>query len=72
MDVMRQAEGMVAALFRRYLADPALLPESWRTAIVSLPAAEQGPRIVDFVAGMTDRYAIEEHRRLFDHTPDLV
>ncbi len=72
MDVMRQAEGMVAALFTRYVADPSLLPESWRTAIAPLPSAEQGPRIVDFVAGMTDRYAIEEHRRLFDHTPDLV
>ena len=72
MDVMHQVEGMVAALFGRYLADPALLPESWRAAITTLPRADQGPRIVDFVAGMTDRYAIEEHRRLFDHTPDLV
>ena len=72
MAVMRQAEGMVTGLFGRYLSDPSLLPEAWRAAIEPLPAAEQGPRIVDFVAGMTDRYAIEEHRRLFDHTPDLV
>ena len=27
--------------------------------------------VADFVAGMTDRYAINEHRRLFDATPDL-
>jgi len=27
--------------------------------------------VADFVAGMTDRYAIGEHRRLFDATPDL-
>jgi dGTPase len=72
MDVMRQAETMVAQLFGRYVADPALLPEGWRAAIAALPSAEQGARIVDFVAGMTDRYAIEEHRRLFDQTPDLV
>ncbi len=72
MDVMRQAETMVAELFERYRAEPGLLPAGWRGAIEGLPAAEQGPRIVDFVAGMTDRYAIEEHRRLFDHTPDLV
>jgi len=72
MDVMRQAEGMVAALFRRYLDDPTVLPESWRGAVAALSVAEQGPRIVDFVAGMTDRYAIEEHRRLFDHTPELA
>ena len=27
--------------------------------------------VADFVAGMTDRYALGEHRRLFDATPDL-
>ena len=27
--------------------------------------------VADFVAGMTDRYAIKEHRRLFDATPEL-
>ena len=72
MTVMRQAEGMVAELFARYLAEPSLLPNGWRTDIEALPEAERGPRIVDFVAGMTDRYAIEEHRRLFKVTPELV
>jgi dGTPase len=28
-------------------------------------------RIADFIAGMTDRYAVAEHQRLFDATPDL-
>ncbi|HZB61940.1 MAG TPA: deoxyguanosinetriphosphate triphosphohydrolase, partial [Microvirga sp.] len=28
-------------------------------------------RVADYIAGMTDRYAILEHRRLFDVTPDL-
>ena len=27
--------------------------------------------VADFLAGMTDTYALKEHRRLFDHTPDL-
>ena len=27
--------------------------------------------VADFLAGMTDNYAVREHRRLFDHTPDL-
>jgi dGTPase len=27
--------------------------------------------VADFVAGMTDRFAVKEHRRLFDVTPDL-
>ena len=28
--------------------------------------------VADFLAGMTDTYAVREHRRLFDHTPDLA
>jgi dGTPase len=33
--------------------------------------AEKARRIGNFIAGMTDRFAITEHRRLFDSTPDL-
>ena len=32
---------------------------------------ERAAVVADFVAGMTDRYAINEHRRLFDVTPEL-
>ena len=70
MAIMSQAEEMVAALFDRYFQNPQLLPNGWRADIASLPGGERGPRIVDFVAGMTDRYAIEEHRRLFGSTLD--
>jgi dGTPase len=35
-------------------------------------AAAAGPReVADFIAGMTDRYALSEHARLFDSTPEL-
>jgi len=69
MHVMRGAEQIVADLFARYLAEPEEMPAPWRTA-----DAGQGQRaavVADFVAGMTDRYAINEHRRLFDATPEL-
>jgi len=72
MAIMSQAETMVEALYGKLFADPSLLPEGWRADIAPLPDAERGPRIVDFVAGMTDRFAIEEHRRLFSHTPELL
>lgn len=71
MRVMRQAEGVVVDLFARCLADAAAMPEGWRHAAL----AEQGRRrarvVADYVAGMTDRYALAEHRRLFDATPEL-
>ncbi|MGD9828178.1 MAG: deoxyguanosinetriphosphate triphosphohydrolase [Hyphomicrobiaceae bacterium] len=71
MNVMRDAERVVAELFSRYLADHLALPEAWQARCVGLGASERALVIADFVAGMTDRFAIGEHRRLFDATPDL-
>jgi len=71
MHVMEEAERLVAALFARYLADPAALPETWRAASAGLSDRARARVIGDFVAGMTDRYAIAEYARLFDATPDL-
>lgn len=71
MRVMGDAEGIVRALFARYLAQPADMPEAWRAAAAELGDRRRARLIADFVAGMTDRYAIEEHRRLFDATPNL-
>jgi dGTPase len=71
MHVMGEAQAIVAALFGRYLADPAALPEAWRAAQDGLPERARARVIADFVAGMTDRYAIDQHRRLFDATPEL-
>lgn len=71
MSVMRDAEAVVRDLFARYQAEPGDLPPNGcpMTASTTRPA---GPgRIGDFIAGMTDRYAIIEHQRLFDSTPDL-
>jgi dGTPase len=71
MSRMRAAEAIVRDLFGRYIEDPAALPESWRAAAGAVPAERRARMIVDFVAGMTDRYAISEHQRLFSRTPDL-
>lgn len=55
------AHRMVAGLFAAYSADPALLPAEWRDG---LPAEEpwRSRHIADFIAGMTDRYAIKRYR----------
>jgi dGTPase len=63
MAVMQDAEAMVRALFRRYLADPASLPPGWRPA-PGEDASARARRVCDFVAGMTDRYAASEFGRL--------
>jgi dGTPase len=69
MTVMRDAEGIVADLFGRYRADPAALPPEWLQGCEG--EGERIRRIGNFIAGMTDRFALTEHHRLFDSTPDL-
>jgi dGTPase len=71
MRVMRGAERIVADLFARYMAEPDAMAEAWRAAWHGLGERRRARLIADFVAGMTDRYAIAEHRRLFDATPEL-
>lgn len=64
-----RAREVVARLFAAYADDAALLPASWQE---TLPATEpaRSRRIADFVAGMTDRYAIDSYARLFGETPE--
>ena len=71
MRIMGDAEEVVCELFTRYLARPSDMPEAWRAASSGLCDRRLARLIANFVAGMTDRYAIEEHRRLFDGTPNL-
>ena len=69
--IMGGAEGVVADLFRRYADDANALPADWREQAPAQGSREYARHIADFIAGMTDRYALAEHRRLFDATPDL-
>lgn len=71
MDVMEAAEADIGRLFARYLADPSALPDTWRAAQDGLSDRKRARVIADFVAGMTDRYALDQYRRLFDGTPEL-
>jgi dGTPase len=65
------AQGVVADLFGAFLADPGLMPDHWGQEIEPRDRLRTARRVADYIAGMTDRYAVSEHRRLFDATPDL-
>ena len=71
MGVMGRAQSIVSDLFSAYLADPATLPAEWEAAAAGLNGRRRARLVADFVSGQTDRYAIAEHRRLFDATPEL-
>jgi dGTPase len=71
MRVMGEAEAILFDLFARYQDNPRDLPAEWLDGTQAETEAERARRIGNFIAGMTDRFAMIEHQRLFDSTPDL-
>jgi dGTPase len=71
MRVMGEAEQILFNLFARYQSNPHDLPAEWLEGTQAETSAERARRIGNFIAGMTDRFALTEHQRLFDSTPDL-
>ncbi|MGO4388586.1 deoxyguanosinetriphosphate triphosphohydrolase [Microvirga sp. 2YAF29] len=71
MRVRAQADNVLRDLFSRFKAEPELMPEEWQVDLPRDDESRLARRVADYIAGMTDRYAILEHRRLFDVTPDL-
>jgi dGTPase len=58
-----KAERLISDIFNLYCAEPLMLPSSTQTSIEKRGLERT---ICDYIAGMTDRYAIEEHQRLFN------
>jgi dGTPase len=71
MRVMGEAETILFDLFARYWKTPGDLPPEWLPPDGAESDTMRARRIGNFVAGMTDRFALTEHQRLFDSTPDL-
>jgi len=71
MRVMADAERVVHDLFTYYVATPDELPTEWREGIASTDVGARARRIGDYIAGMTDRYALVEHAKHFNTTPEL-
>ena len=61
---MRAAEKVVETLFAAYMASPAELPLEWRRDLDPTDRTRLARRVCDYIAGMTDRFALIENRRL--------
>jgi dGTPase len=61
---MVRAQAVVTDLYEAFVADPSLLPPDWSHAAQD---AVPGTVARDYIAGMTDRYALAEYSRVF-HT----
>ncbi|MBM3951497.1 MAG: deoxyguanosinetriphosphate triphosphohydrolase [Rhodospirillales bacterium] len=61
-----KARRVVRDLFDLFLAEPECLPTDWRRRAGPAGSRATAELVADYIAGMTDRYALDEHRRLFD------
>ncbi|MCL4151985.1 UNVERIFIED_CONTAM: hypothetical protein GTU68_038703 [Idotea baltica] len=61
-----QAKRMLADLFDLFNAEPDTLPPPWRQDATQAEPARKARIVCDYIAGMTDNFAIDEHRRLFN------
>jgi dGTPase len=71
MRIMGDAEEVVRRLFEHYVRQPGDIPADWFDGLDPADGSGRALRIADFIAGMTDRYAMVEHARLFGSTPEL-
>ncbi|MFG1304342.1 deoxyguanosinetriphosphate triphosphohydrolase [Xanthobacter autotrophicus] len=69
--VMEEAKGVLRDLFGHFIAHPEDMPPSWHDDLDQLDDRRLARRVTDYIAGMTDRYALDQHARFFDLTPDL-
>ncbi len=66
-----KAHRVVTDLFARYLNEPACLPTDWQQVADTRASERTARTVADFIAGMTDRFALAEHGRLFGGTTEL-
>ena len=69
--VREKANAIVADLFSAFTTAPSRMPEEWSAGLSDAPEGKIARRAADYIAGMTDTYAVIAHRGLFSITPDL-
>jgi dGTPase len=68
---LAKAKRVVADLFALFLSDPGVLPTPWSERCGAAGSQQTARVVSDYIAGMTDRFALEEHRRLFATEVDI-
>jgi dGTPase len=65
LQVMQNAQVALTRLFGAFMADPHLLPRDWMDQCRAAGDVITARVICDYIAGMTDSYALQEYRRIF-------
>jgi dGTPase len=69
--IMAEAEGVLRDLFAHYMNKTTDMPVEWAEGLSSRDEHANARRTADYIAGMTDRYALIEHAKYFKFTPEL-
>ena len=69
LQTAERARAVTAELYAAFAQDPALMDAGWREQLPS-EEPQRSRHIADFIAGMTDRYAIAAHARIYGRTPE--
>ncbi len=64
-DVMARAQSLLSRLFTAYLEDPGRLPENWNASLGEKEESKLPRAVCDYIAGMTDAFALAEYKRIF-------
>ncbi|MFN3232209.1 MAG: deoxyguanosinetriphosphate triphosphohydrolase [Alphaproteobacteria bacterium] len=64
VEAAERGKQVVSDLFSRYMADPSSMPEEWARAAAGSEPRQAARTVADFIAGMTDRFALNAHERL--------
>jgi len=68
---MDKAQNVLRDLFSHYLKQTEDLPQEWKHGLQGFDESGKARRIADFIAGMTDNFALAEHRRFFGSATNL-
>ena len=71
MRMSAKAQRIIRDLFGVFMEDSRLLPTQFQTAAAK-DEASRARVVADYIAGMTDRYAIREHKRIFSVEEDAI
>ena len=70
LDNMNRAKRVINDLFEAFMETPHHLPEKWLAGnFDSIDENRKARKICDYIAGMTDRYALDKHKAIFDLDP---
>jgi dGTPase len=65
LDVMANAQHCLMEVFDALMSSPGLLPRDWTDQCGNLGDARTARAVCDYIAGMTDRYLLQEYQRIF-------